>query len=46
MVAPRQTTPTLMKNSPWIAGFIHSGTLRKFLTINPKTTEKKTASNP
>ena len=46
IVAPRHTTPILMKNSPWIAGFIHAGTRHTFRTSRPKSTEKKTDSKP
>ena len=46
IVAPRQTTPILMKNSPWMAGFIHSGTRQRLRTSSPSSTEKKTDSKP
>ncbi len=46
IVAPRQTTPILMKNSPWMAGFIQSGTCHRLRIARPKITEKKTDSNP
>ena len=46
IVAPRQTTPILMKNSPWMAGFIHAGTCHTLRMSSPKSTEKKTDSKP
>ena len=46
IVAPRQTTPILMKNSPWMAGFIHAGTCHTLRISRPNSTEKKTDSKP